>query len=59
MYATAKRGGKMQELFGFDIPDPNQVKSNTRETMTIRDVLNPTRPTMSANPYAVMGGRTT
>ena len=33
-----------QDFFGMDIPDPNAIKNNTRDTLTIRDVLQPNKP---------------
>ncbi len=32
-------GNNQSNLFGIDIPDPSHVKSNTRDTLTVRDVL--------------------
>lgn len=32
------------DMFGVEIPDPHQIKSQTRDTLTIRDVLQPSRP---------------
>lgn len=38
----------------YDLPDPNQVKNNTRDTLTVRDVLHPHK----IQNQNIVGGRT-
>ncbi len=38
----------------YDIPDPNQVKNNTRDTLTVRDMLQPNKITHNQN---ILGGK--
>ena len=36
-------------MFNVDIPDPTKIKIQTRDTLKIKDVLQPARPTYNHN----------